>query len=125
MAGSELIAWCCSYLDDLRDLTETEAQRTELEACVAIAARGEDCTDRLGAVLLSMGQEVEASRGSGYTTIPGYSRPPGVRGGMGAVLKAVCPNGVCSRSEETGTPAAQRRCAIQGAPMAEAWTSPS
>ncbi|MEW2072239.1 MULTISPECIES: hypothetical protein [unclassified Streptomyces] len=119
MAGSDLIAWCCTYLDELRDVAETEAQRAELEACVAAAARGEDCTDRLGAVLRSMGQEVEASRGGGYVMLPG------LQGGKGAVLRAVCPNGVCSRDAEAGAPEERRRCSVQGAVMPEKWTSPS
>lgn len=42
MAGSDLIAWCCTYLNELRGITETDAQRAELDACVTAAARGED-----------------------------------------------------------------------------------
>jgi hypothetical protein len=119
VAGSDLIAWTCTYLADLRDIAETEAQRAELEACVAAAARGEDWADRLAAVLLSMGQEIEVSRGGGYVMLPG------LRGGMGAVLSAVCPNGVCSRDVAADAPEEERRCWVQGALMPEKWTSPS
>lgn len=119
MAGSDLIAWFCKHLNELRQIAETEAQRAELEACAAAAARGEDCTDRLGAVLLSMDQEVDPTRVGGYVMLPG------LRGGMGAVLRAVCPSGVCSRKVEPDAPEERRRCAVQGGVMPEKWTSPS
>lgn len=118
MTGSELIAWCCEYLEELREEAASADQRADFEVCMEEAARGDDCTDRLAAVLRAMGQEVEEVRG-------GYVVPPGVAGGKGAALKAVCPNGVCSRVEPIDAPQDTRRCAIQGLPMIEKWMPPS
>jgi hypothetical protein len=105
-------------VEELREEAATAVQRAEFEACLEAAAHGDDCTDRLAAVLRAMGQEVEAVRG-------GYAAPPELTGGKGAVLKAVCPNSVCSRTEPTDAPQYARRCAIQGLPMQERWVPPA
>ncbi|MEU5864384.1 MULTISPECIES: hypothetical protein [unclassified Nonomuraea] len=113
----ELIAWCCEFLEELREEAVEHDLSEEFESCLDGILRGEDCTDRLTGLLVKMGQDVEPTRG-------GYGLPPGLRGDQGAVLKAVCPNGVCSRMvpcdmDDPGRPVLS--CAIQNRTMPEKW----
>lgn len=117
MSGSDVIAWCCEYLDELREEAAEYDLSEEFDSCLEAVKQGVDCEDRLTLMLAKMGQDVEPARG-------GYGIPYGLRGDQGMVLKAVCPNGACSRTVPCDMDDRHRpvpRCVIQNLTMPEKW----
>ncbi|NGN68010.1 hypothetical protein G5C51_29435 [Streptomyces sp. A7024] len=119
MSRSKLIAWCCEYLDELREIAAEEGpdRVRELAALMDRAKGGEDCTDDLAPLLRALGQQVSEVRGGGYVTVPGIGHET-----AGAQLRWTCPARVCDPDQQHDEVAGIRRCAVlDGRPLEQAW----